>query len=83
MTLNDIVLLSKMHCSQSTLNPPKFLRSPFMIRVPFFQLLGCNKGALKQKGQKGTTQEPSSRANDDDTSCSIFEAPNMIKDFGA
>ena len=30
-----------------------------MIRVPFFLLFGFNKGALNQKGQKGTTQEPS------------------------
>ena len=29
-----------------------------MIRVPFFLLFGFNKGTLKQKGQKGTTQEP-------------------------
>ena len=29
-----------------------------MIRVPFFLLFGLNKGALNQKGQKGTTQEP-------------------------
>ena len=32
-----------------------------MIRVPFFLLFGLNKGALNQKGQKGTTQEPSFR----------------------
>ena len=25
-----------------------------MIRVPFFVLFGFNKGALNQKGQKGT-----------------------------
>ena len=37
----------------------KFLSSPFTIRAPFLLLLGCNKGTLKQKGQKGTTQEPS------------------------
>ena len=30
-----------------------------MIRVPFFLLFGFSKGALKQKGQKGTTQGPS------------------------
>ena len=29
-----------------------------MIRVPFFVLFGFNKGALNQKGQKGT-QDPS------------------------
>ena len=29
-----------------------------MISVPFFLLFGFNKGALNQKGQKGTTQEP-------------------------
>ena len=29
-----------------------------MIRVPFFLLFGFSKGALKQKGQKGTTQGP-------------------------
>ena len=33
-----------------------------MIRVPFFLLFGFNKGALNQKGQKGTTQEPRSYA---------------------
>ena len=38
----------------------RFLSSPIMIRVPFFLLFGFNKGALNQKGQKGTTQEPSS-----------------------
>ena len=30
-----------------------------MIRVPFFLLFGSNKGSKNQKGQKGTTQEPS------------------------
>ena len=29
-----------------------------MIRVPFFLLFSFNKRAQKQKGQKGTTQEP-------------------------
>ena len=29
-----------------------------MIRVPFCLLFGFNKGPLKQKGQKGNTQEP-------------------------
>ena len=29
-----------------------------MIRVPFFLLFGFSKGPLKQKGYKGTTQEP-------------------------
>ena len=38
----------------------RFLSRPFIIRVPFFVILSFNKGALKQKGQKGTTQEPSS-----------------------
>ena len=37
---------------------PRFLSSPIMIRVTFFLLFGFNKGALNQKGQKGTTQEP-------------------------
>ena len=37
----------------------RFLSSPFMIRVPFFLLFGYNKGTQKQKGHKGTTQEPS------------------------
>ena len=37
----------------------RFLSSPFIIRVPFFLILGFNKGTLKQKGQKSTTQEPS------------------------
>ena len=37
----------------------KFLSSPFTIRVPFFLLFGSNMGSLNQKGQKGTTQEPS------------------------
>ena len=35
--------------------------SPIVIRVPFFLLFGFNKGALNQKGQKGTTQEPRHR----------------------
>ena len=39
--------------------PTRFLSSPSRIRVPFFLLFGFNKGALNQKGQKGTTQEPS------------------------
>ena len=38
----------------------RFLSSPIMIRVPFFLLLGFNKGTLNQKGQKGTTQKPRS-----------------------
>ena len=29
-----------------------------MIRVPFCLLFGFNTGPLKQKGQKGNTQEP-------------------------
>ena len=37
---------------------PRFLSSPFTIRVPFFLILSFSKGTLKQKGQKGTTQEP-------------------------
>ena len=35
-----------------------FLGSPIIIKVPFFLLFGVDKGTLKQKGQKGTTQEP-------------------------
>ena len=34
----------------------RFLSRPFIIRVPFFLILSFNKGTLKQKGQKGTTQ---------------------------
>ena len=30
-----------------------------MVRVPFFLLFCFNKETPKQKGQKGTTQEPS------------------------
>ena len=37
----------------------RFLRNPFTIRVPFFLIFSFNKGTLNQKGQKGTTQEPS------------------------
>ena len=37
---------------------PRFLSSPFIIRVPFFLIFSFNKGTLNQKGQKGTTQEP-------------------------
>ena len=38
----------------------RFLSSPFIIRVPFFLIFSFNKGTRKQqKGQKGTTQEPS------------------------
>ena len=29
-----------------------------MIRVSFFLVVGFDKGTLKQKGQKGTTEEP-------------------------
>ena len=36
---------------------PRFLSSLFKM-VPFFLLFGCHKETLKQKGQKGTTQEP-------------------------
>ena len=35
-----------------------FQGSPIIIKVPFFLLFGVDKGTLKQKGQKGTTQEP-------------------------
>ena len=35
-----------------------FLSSPFLIRVPFSLPFGFSKGALKYKGQKGTTQGP-------------------------
>ena len=44
--------------SPLNVNWSRFLRSPF-IRVPFFLLFGFNKRTLKQKGQKGTSQEPS------------------------
>ena len=49
----------------ATLNPKpegflaRFLRNPFIIRVPFFLIFSFNKGTLNQKGQKGTTQQPS------------------------
>ena len=36
----------------------RFLSRPFIIWVPFFLILSFIKGTLKQKGQKGTTQEP-------------------------
>ena len=38
---------------------PRFLSSLFIIRVTFFILFGFGKGALTEKGQKGTTQGPS------------------------
>ena len=37
----------------------RFPSSPLTIRVPFFLLFGFNKGPQKEKGQKGTTGEPS------------------------
>ena len=37
----------------------RFPSSPLIIRVPFFLLFGFNKGAQKEKGQKGTTGGPS------------------------
>ena len=37
----------------------RFPSSPLIIRVPFFLLFGFNKGTQKEKGQKGTTGEPS------------------------
>ena len=36
----------------------KFPSGPFIIRIPFFLLFGFYKGAQKEKGQKGTTGEP-------------------------
>ena len=39
--------------------PTRILSGPFIIRVPFFLIFSFNKGTLNQKGQKGTTQEPS------------------------
>ena len=36
----------------------RFLSSHLMVRVPFFLRFGFKEGTLKQKGQKGTTQEP-------------------------
>ena len=36
----------------------RFLSSPFIIRVPFFLIVSFKKGTQKQKGRKGTTQEP-------------------------
>ena len=44
-----------------------FLSSLFIIRVPFFLLFCFSKGALKYKGQKGTTQGPreSCKSQDD------------------
>ena len=38
-----------------------FLGSPLIIRVPFFLLFGFNKGTQKEKGEEGTTGEPSKR----------------------
>ena len=49
------------HSLQTHEASTRFLSSPFMIMVSFFLLLGFNKGAQKEKGQKGTTQEPSQR----------------------
>ena len=50
------------HCSAPQSPIPiikaRFLSRPLIIRVPFFLLFGSNTGSLKQKGQKGTTQEP-------------------------
>ena len=40
-------------------NLSRFPSSPVILRVPFFLLFGFNKGTLKEKGQKGTTGEPS------------------------
>ena len=36
----------------------RFPSSPLIIRAPFFLLFGFNKGTQKEKGQKGTTQQP-------------------------
>ena len=36
----------------------RFLSSSLVIRVPFFLLVGFNKGVPQQNGQEGTTQEP-------------------------
>ena len=33
---------------------------PFIIRVPFFILVGFDKGTLNEKGPKGPTQDPRS-----------------------
>ena len=39
---------------------PRFLHNnPFIKRVHFFLLFGFNKGPQKEKGQRGSTQEPS------------------------
>ena len=45
----------------------RLLSSPIIIRVPFFLLFGFDKRAQKQKGQKGTTQEPSNYKEDQGT----------------
>ena len=37
----------------------QFLNNPLAIGVPYFLLLGFNKGAHKDKGQNGATGEPS------------------------
>ena len=37
----------------------KFPTSPLIIRVPFLLLLALNTGTEKEKGQKGSTGEPS------------------------
>ena len=34
----------------------RFPSSPLEIRMPFFLLLGFNKGTQKEKGQEGTTR---------------------------
>ena len=41
----------------------RFPSSPSIIRVPFFLLFGFTKGTQKEKGQKGTTREPSIRGS--------------------
>ena len=38
----------------------RFLSDPLIIRVPFFLLCGVSKETPNQKGQNGTTGEPSS-----------------------
>ena len=56
--------LSSFRCLEmsESASQTRFPSSPLIIRVPFFLLFGFNKGTQKEKGQKGTTGEPSKEA---------------------
>ena len=56
----------------------RFLSSLFTIRVPFFLLLSFNKGTLKQKGQKGTTQELGSGVSEHKLGVLPIEGPELL-----